>query len=239
MNLLPQEPSSRIAANLDAIKRRIAGAAARSGRRASDVRLIAVTKYAQMEWVRELVDQGVRSLGESRPQQFAERVDAFDVPIEWHFIGHLQRNKARLVVPHASLIHSVDSLRLLQRINDVAAESGIEPRVLLEVNVSGEPTKDGFAPDTLEREWPRLIAMPPAKICGLMTMAPACEDPEAARPFFAALRGLRERLAAQSPPETTLRELSVGMSGDYEVAIEEGATLVRIGSALFEGLPAH
>ncbi len=220
-----------------------------------------MTKYARLEWVRELLRLGVRLLGESRPQQFAERVGQIElpladaspsgtspcgvsqtgaadsqVPIEWHFIGHLQRNKVRLVLPHASLIHSVDSPRLLERIHHVAAETGIAPAVLLQVNVSGETTKGGFSPDALEREWPQLAATKPAKIVGLMTMAPASRDPEEARPFFAALRELRDRLARQSPPNVMLPELSMGMSGDFDVAIEEGATLIRVGSALFEGM---
>ncbi len=245
------EPLSHIAENLRGVRARIADAARRSGRSESEIRLVAVTKYARPEWVTELLRRGVRLLGESRPQQFAERAGEFEVPrldapqsgaadsrlpIEWHFIGHLQRNKVRLVLPHASLIHSVDSPRLLERIREVAAESGIAPAVLLQVNVSGEATKGGFAPDAVEQEWPQLVAAKPAKIVGLMTMAPASEDPEEARPFFAALRELRDRLAVQSPPDVTLSELSMGMSGDFDVAIEEGATLVRVGSALFEGM---
>lgn len=231
--------SSRIAENLNAVQGRIEEAADRAGREASEVRLVAVTKYAQLDWVQELVNQGVRSLGESRPQQFAQRVDAFDVPIDWHFIGHLQRNKVRLVLPHVALIHSVDSLRLLQRISDLSTELDLETRVLLEVNVSGEATKDGFSPEALQREWSQLIALPSVKICGLMTMAPAADDPETARPHFAALRTLRDRLASQSPAELSLSELSMGMSEDFDVAIEEGATLIRVGSALFDGLSSH
>ncbi len=260
------EPLSRIAENLRSVRGRIADAVGRSGRSESEIRLVAVTKYARLEWVSELLRLGVRLLGESRPQQFAERVGEIEVPrldvsrsdasqsdvsnadsprfdsqqsngpIEWHFIGHLQRNKVRLVLPHASLTHSVDSPRLLERVDEIAAESGIAPTVLLQVNVSGESTKGGFSPEALERDWSRLIAAKPAKIAGLMTMAPASDDPEDARSFFAALRELRDRLVLQSPPEVTLSELSMGMSGDFDVAIEEGATLIRVGSALFEGM---
>jgi pyridoxal phosphate enzyme (YggS family) len=211
-------------------------AAQRAGREASDVCLVAVTKYARLEWVRELVEAGERVLGESRPQQLVERAPQFEPSLRWHLIGHLQRNKVRPVLPLVELIQSIDSLRLLQRVNVVADELGLSPRVLLEVNVSGERTKDGFTPSELLRNWERLLEMRPATIDGLMTMAPESDDPERARPHFAALRELRDRLRAQSSPEVTLRELSMGMSGDFEVAIEEGATLIRIGSALFAGL---
>lgn len=203
------------------------------------MQLVAVTKYAPLDSVRALVDLGVVTLGESRPQQFAQRVAELDRAVDWHFIGHLQRNKVRMVVPHASLIHSIDSLRLLERVNQAASETDTSPRVLLEVNVSGEGSKDGFSPESLDREWEQLIAMTPARIVGLMTMAPAGDDPEQARPCFRALRHLRDELARRSPASIDLRELSMGMSGDFEVAVEEGATLIRVGSALFAGIAAN
>ncbi|MBX3437638.1 MAG: YggS family pyridoxal phosphate-dependent enzyme [Planctomycetaceae bacterium] len=217
----------------------MADAVRRAGRHEADVRLVAVTKYARLDWIRELLHCGCRVLGESRPQQFVQRVADVESPVEWHFIGHLQRNKARLVVPHAGVIHSVDSLRLLERINQIAVETRVTPQVLLEVNVSGESTKQGFVPETLEREWSQLVELSPVPLAGLMTMAPAYDDPEQARPVFRALRQLRDHLVTRSPVEVSLGELSMGMSGDFEVAIEEGATLVRVGSALFEGLSAE
>jgi PLP dependent protein len=231
--------SAQIAANLDAIRTRIAQAARRSGRRADNVRLIAVTKYARPEWVRALVDAGQLLLGESRPQQLIER--AADLPdgIEWHLIGHLQRNKVRAVLPHAALIHSIDSVRLAERISELAGQLSLTSRVLLEVNVSGEGSKDGFVPETLHRQWPELRVLPHLQIAGLMTMAPASDDPQDARQTFAGLRKVRDRLRHDSADPTELVELSMGMSGDFEVAVEEGATLVRVGSALFEGLPTE
>jgi PLP dependent protein len=229
--------SAQIAANLAAIRSRIVQAAQRSGRSADDVRLVAVTKYARPEWVRALVDAGHALLGESRPQQLIERAGLLPGQIEWHLIGHLQRNKVRAVLPHVALIHSVDSLRLAERISDIAGQMSLTPRVLLEVNVSGEESKDGFDPGQLQSEWPTLRALPNLQIAGLMTMAPAGEDEESARPTFRRLRTLRDALRSDAAGDAALSELSMGMSGDFEVAIEEGATLVRVGSALFEGLP--
>ena len=222
----------------------------RSGRDLSGVRLVAVTKYAEWDWIRALVALGQVDLAENRPQQFVERATRLESEVgsaaegaagcerpqvRWHLIGHLQRNKVRPVLPLVSLIHSVDSLRLLERIGVLAGELGLRPRVLLEVNVSGEPSKDGFTPAELEAAWPALMASQQVELEGLMTMAPESDDPEAARPVFRELRRLRDRLRDVSGRE--LPELSMGMSGDFEPAIEEGATLIRIGSRLFEGLP--
>src|SRR5690606_23309001 len=178
-------------------------------------------------------------LGESRPQQLIERAAALPAGIEWHLIGHLQRNKVRAVLPHAALIHSVDSLRLAERISDIAGQLSLTPRVLLEVNVSGEASKDGFDAGQLQSDWPTLRALPNLQIAGLMTMAPVSDDPQDARPTFQGLRNLRDTLLSDAVDDPALSELSMGMSGDFEIAVEEGATLVRIGSALFEGLPGE
>ena len=156
--------------------------------------------------------------------------------VRWHFIGHLQRNKVKPVLPLTTLIHSVDSQRLLERISEVAVELSHRPRVLLEVNVSGEASKDGLTIADLTSQWDTLQAVPNVDVVGLMTMAPLADDPEAARPVFRELRQLRDQLAARAAPHVRLTELSMGMSGDFAVAIDEGATLVRIGSRLFEGL---
>ncbi|MCH8830334.1 MAG: YggS family pyridoxal phosphate-dependent enzyme [Planctomycetes bacterium] len=228
--------ATRIAANVRSVHDRIAAACDRADRVASDVTLIAVTKYAEPEWVRELVSLGVIELGESRPQQLIERVGDFPTSVHWHLIGHLQRNKARRVLPLTTLIHSVDSLRLLSAIDRLAEELDLRPRVLLEVNVAGETAKHGFDPQQLPTVWDEICAHERVQIEGLMTMAPRESDPENARPVFQRLRELRDELASRSTAPATLPVLSMGMSGDFEIAIEAGATHVRIGSRLYEGL---
>ena len=211
-------------------------AAARAGRPVDSINLVAVTKYAQLEWVRELVALGMLDLGESRPQQLAARSKELSAKIRWHMIGHLQRNKAEDVLAVATLIHSVDSTRLFEQLAKSAQKLGVRPRILLEVNVSGEASKDGFDPDALRAAWPQFVANPDLIIDGLMTMAPLDHDAEMARPVFRRLRELRDELRSKSNDQHPLSELSMGMSGDFEVGIEEGATLIRIGSSLFEGL---
>jgi len=176
-------------------------------------------------------------LGESRPQQLLSKVQAIsDPPIEWHLIGHLQRNKIRRVLPVVSLIHSVDSLRLLEAIDRVAAEGGLRPRVLLEVNVSHERAKHGFSESDMPEAVERLAAISNVTVCGLMAMAGLESDQDETRREFARLRELRDRLRRAVPEGHSLDALSMGMSGDFEEAIEEGATIVRVGSALFEGI---
>ncbi|HUE13202.1 MAG TPA: YggS family pyridoxal phosphate-dependent enzyme [Planctomycetaceae bacterium] len=229
---------SLIAANYAQVSGQIAEACRRAGRLASGVRLVAVTKSAEIAWIEALLAIGIRDLAESRPQQLGERALLLDKSVCWHLVGHLQRNKVRKVLPAASWIHSVDTLPLLRRIDDVAGELGLRPRLLLEVNVSGETGKNGFRPNELVAAWPAVAAVSNVDIAGLMTMAPWTESPEAARPVFSGLRALRDQLTASSST-VELPELSMGMSGDFEVAIEEGATLVRIGTSLFEGLEPH
>jgi PLP dependent protein len=224
--------------NYQRVCERIAQAAARAGRQPDEVGLIAVTKYAELDWVRALLSIGVRELGESRPQQLAARsAELAGAGIHWHLIGHLQRNKVKLVLPLVTLIHSLDSVRLAAEIDEVAAKLDLRPRVLVEVNLTGEKAKHGFERDELIAAWEALVRLPRLRIEGLMTMAAYSDAPEDARRTFAALRELRDELRRMSPPELALPHLSMGMTGDFEVAIEEGATLVRIGSALWEGLP--
>lgn len=223
----------RLAEKLHTVHQHIAEAAWQSGRDPSDVTLIAVTKYAELEWVRGLYDLGVRDFGESRPQQLVERAALLPADVRWHLIGHLQRNKAALVLPHVALIHSVDSLRLAKQLSSDAVKQNRTAAILLEVNVSGEQQKDGFAPDDLRRDWPALLALPQLSIQGLMTMAPLSDDAAASRPHFQALRTLRDELQSL-PGSPALPQLSMGMSGDYEAGITEGATYVRVGSALFD-----
>jgi pyridoxal phosphate enzyme (YggS family) len=229
---------SRIAENLARIRARIDAACRRAGRTAADVLFVAVTKSARLEWIEALIAQGVRDLGESRPQQLLERAAQITTPVHWHLIGHLQRNKVRKILPVAECVHSIDSLALATRVDGLAAELGLRPRLMLEVNVSGEDSKDGFAPEHLESDWAALTTLSHVEIHGLMTMAPLSDEPEDSRATFQRLRELRDRLAARpgSPP---LVELSMGMSGDFDVAIEEGATMVRVGTSLFEGLPGQ
>ncbi len=226
----------KIAENVADIRERIARAAQRSGRAAERIALVAVTKYVSAEMIRPLVAAGCLELGESRPQQFWEKAAALaDLPIRWHLIGHLQRNKVRRTLPLVAMIQSVDSQRLLVAIDEEASEMDPIP-ILLEVNVSGESAKHGFSPDEIE---PLLAELPNhanVSVRGLMCMAGFEGGPDEARRDFATLRQLRDRLRPACPPGVTLDELSMGMSGDFEEAIEEGATIVRVGSALFEGV---
>lgn len=225
-----------ISRNLNEVRHAIEAACTRASRSPEDVQLVAVTKYADLDWVRGLIEAGQHHLGESRAQQMCQRVKELPDDIHWHMIGHLQRNKVDMVVPVTELIHSIDSLRLLRKIDSSAAVAGKRQRVLLEVNVSGEEAKDGFAPTELSNHWPELLNLQNVDIQGLMTMAPRVDDPESTRPFFRQLREFRDELVDHSEGRLGLPELSMGMSGDFEIAIEEGATQVRIGSRLFGGL---
>jgi PLP dependent protein len=228
---------ARIAENLRQVREHIASAAVRSGRTGQEIQLVAVTKYVGTAEIRAVVAAGCAALGESRPQQLWERAEALaDLPICWHFIGHLQRNKIRRTLPLAAMIHSVDSLRLVEALEQTAGELSLRVPVLLEVNTSGETAKGGFAPGEIEPELAALADFRHLEIRGLMCMAALEGGLDVARRNFAALRILRDRLRANCPANIALDELSMGMSGDYEVAIEEGATIVRVGSALFEGL---
>jgi pyridoxal phosphate enzyme (YggS family) len=228
---------ARIAENLADVRHRIAEAAARSGRNAEDVSLVAVTKYVGEAEVRALVEAGCGLLGESRPQQLWEKAEALgELPVRWHMVGHLQRNKVRRTLPLVEMIESADSPRLIAAIDRIAGELSRRVPLLLEVNVSGESAKHGFEPAALEACLDELAGYGNVEIRGLMCMARLEGGPEAARGDFAQLRGLRDRLKECCPEGIALDELSMGMSGDYEVAIEEGATIVRIGSALFRGV---
>jgi PLP dependent protein len=230
------EFASQLRQNLQAVEQRISQACLRSGRPRSAVTMVAVTKYAQWPWVEALVETGQLDLGENRPQQLVERAALLTKPVTWHLIGHLQSNKAKSVLPVAPWIHSIDSLKLLSIVDRLAGELSLRPQLLLEVNVTGEATKYGFTPEELRVGWSAVVGCEHVEVCGLMTMAAIVEDPELARPAFQNLRTLRDELQAISPAGMSLPHLSMGMTSDFEVAIEEGATFVRIGSALFEGL---
>lgn len=218
--------------SLAILKNRIAEAATRSGRSASEIELVVVSKGQPIEKMRALVDAGTKLFGESRLQEATSKITMLPARLRWHYIGHLQSNKVRKALPLFELIHSVDNEELASTIDRIASEIGLFPRVLLEVNVSGEGTKYGFSPEALKVSLEKLLRLPRLQVEGLMTMAPLASDPETARPYFARLRELRDALATSTgAPLTTL---SMGMSGDYKVAIEEGATLVRVGSAIFK-----
>ncbi len=236
---------SRLLENLSTVRERVAAAALRSGRRADAVTLVAVTKYVAVDVIYELVEAGCGDLGEARPQALRAKANELALRLEhaaarmaaprWHLIGHLQRNKVAAVLPWTAMIHSADSLALLEAIEAAAAKSNRLADVLIEVNVSGEAAKHGFSPDQVE---PVLAAVPSLehiRVNGLMCMAAHDADEKTVRRNFASLRELGERLMARQP-DIHLEHLSMGMSGDYELAIEEGATMVRVGSALFEGI---
>lgn len=231
------EAARQIAENVARVQDRIAAAAERSGRSASDVSLVAVTKYVGPDEVRALVAVGCRNFGESRPQELWRKADALrDASIHWHLIGHLQRNKIRRTLPMVSMIHSGDSERLFSAVDEHCKQTSRTMDLLLAVNISGDESKHGFAPSELEASFAAMASLESVRIRGLMAMASATGGLGRARQDFEKLRQLRDRLVPLCPPTMTLNELSMGMSGDFEVAIEEGATIVRVGSELFKGL---
>jgi pyridoxal phosphate enzyme (YggS family) len=231
------EIASRIADNLASVRNQIAAAAQRSGRAAEAVTLVAVTKSAPPEIARRLVEFGATDLGESRPQELWSKAHVLSkVDVRWHLIGHLQRNKIRRTLSHLELVHSVDSRRLLVAIDEEARAIGRVAPLLLEVNISGDITKTGLPPAELAATLENAALLPNVAVRGLMGMAALAGGRGAAQRDFSRLRELRDRLAKNAPGEISLAELSMGMSGDFEIAIEEGATLVRVGSALFEGI---
>lgn len=234
------------------VRERIAAACQRAGRSPAEVKLVAVTKYVDADLIRLLLSLGCVDLGENRVQQLgdrASRVGGSPIGLDaapqagaprWHMIGHLQRNKVKPLLRCCTIVHSLDSTRLAEELNARAAESGISVDVLIEVNVAGEAAKSGASVDdalSIARLASRLSAL---RVRGLMTMAPLDTDAETARPVFRGLRELREEWLARGDLPKDARHLSMGMSHDFESAIEEGATIVRVGSALFEGiLPAR
>ena len=230
---------ARLQENLHSVQQRIADAAAKSGRSQDEVTLVAVTKYVDASVTEAMFRCGQIQLGESRPQVLWDKADALaGCNVQWHLIGHLQRNKVKRTVPHCHLIQSVDSLRLLRTINSAAEELNLVTNCLLEVNVSREEAKHGFAAAELETVLSAAAELDFIRITGLMAMASLHGDAGKNRLEFAELRELKDRLQGFTADNIQLRELSMGMSRDFEAAIEEGATLVRIGSVLFEGVRA-
>jgi pyridoxal phosphate enzyme (YggS family) len=226
-----------VAENLNAVRERIAKAAARAGRDPGSITLVAVTKTVPVERIREAMAAGQRVFGENRVQEAQDKVQILGRDVQWHLIGHLQRNKVRFVSELFNLIHSVDSLPLAQEIDRRAAQHGTVMPILIQVNVGDETTKSGVAlPDTLSLVQ-AVAALSHVAIRGLMCIPPALEDPEMVRPYFAQLRALAEQIDQAHLPTVAMTDLSMGMSHDYEVAIEEGATMVRVGSAIFGPRP--
>lgn len=215
---------------LEEVRGRIAAAARRASRSPDEVTLVAVTKSFPADVVVAALDAGATDIGENRAQELKEKAIAVPRDVRWHFIGHLQTNKARTVVGIARLIHSVDRYGLAEEIGRRARSSAHPQDVLIEVNVSGEPTKHGVEPAQALALAERVAALDGLRVRGLMTMAPFAEDPERSRPYFADLRELGERVASSVPDAAGL---SMGMTRDFEIAVEEGATLVRVGEAIF------
>jgi len=226
---------SAIEENLERVRANISAAAQKAGRSVEEVRLVAVSKTHPAESVREAHHAGQNLFGESRVQEARAKIPELPSSLEWHFIGHLQKNKIRHALPLFELFHSVDSLALASDINRIADEIGSRPRVLLEVNVSGEGSKYGFRPEVLQAEIENLLALPRLTIEGLMTIPPLAPEAESSRKFFVKLRELRDSL--QTEFQLRLPELSMGMTNDYPVAVEEGATMVRVGTAIFGERP--
>jgi pyridoxal phosphate enzyme (YggS family) len=220
-----------IAENLERVRAQIADAATKSGRSLEDIELVAISKTHEVEKVRAVFDAGQQLFGESRVQEARTKIPQLPSAARWHFVGRLQKNKIRHGLPLFELFHSIDSIALAREMNRIAEEEGLHPRVLLEVNVAGEGSKIGFAPDALRAEMEALLELPRLTIEGLMTIPPLAPAAEESRRFFVALRELRNQIEHEFGAK--IPQLSMGMSGDFRVAIEEGATLVRVGTAIF------
>jgi pyridoxal phosphate enzyme (YggS family) len=225
---------SSIADRLAGIRGRIDAAARSAGRDPSSVRLIAVSKTFPVEFVREAYAAGQRDFGENRVQEALQKIaGSTDLSIRWHLLGHLQTNKARKAATAFGMIQSVDGLELLQKLDAAAADTGQTPELLLQVDLAGETTKYGVPAAEVPRLFDAAAECRSARVVGLMTLPPLPDVPEDARPWFRRLRDLRDQWRASGVPASMLRELSMGMSGDFEVAVQEGATMVRVGTAIF------
>ena len=237
---------SKISDRLNQIEEKVAAACARSGRDKSEIRLIVVTKTAPLDGIKEVIELGYRDLGENRTQHlkqvatevaefFAEKGETENTNMNWHMIGHLQRNKVKQVLKIASLIHSVDTLRLAEEVNTVAGKLHITPEVLIQVNCSEEPQKYGAPVGAATHLAEQIATMPNLRLSGLMTMAPLTLNKDVVRACFVRAREIFEEIHGEKVAGEQFRILSMGMSQDYEIAIEEGATMLRIGSAIFAG----
>jgi pyridoxal phosphate enzyme (YggS family) len=224
-----------VAENLERVREQIVAAGAKAGRTGNEIELVAITKTHPVEKVREAVEAGHTVFGESRVQEARAKIPELPANLRWHFVGHLQKNKIRHALPLFELFHGVDSLALAQEMNRIAAEEGGHSRVLLEVNVAGEGTKFGFKAETLRTEMEPLLELPRLSIEGLMCIPPLADEAESSRNYFAQLRELRDSIEKEF--DVKLPHLSMGMTHDFWIAVEEGATLVRVGTAIFGERP--
>jgi PLP dependent protein len=224
--------------NILAIRRNIAAAATKAGRNPAEVKLMAVSKTVDDQRILAAIDAGVDMVGENYIQEAKRKIESMGHGIEWHFIGHLQTNKAKYAVKLFDMIHSVDRMELAQELDKRSANFGKTSNVLIEVNVSGEASKSGVPLNEALTLVAAVSELKHLSIQGLMTMPPWFDNPEDARPYFVALRELKERINLANIDRVQMRELSMGMSGDYQVAIEEGSTIVRIGTAIFGKRPS-
>jgi pyridoxal phosphate enzyme (YggS family) len=217
------------------VRERIDAAARRSGREAAAVRLIAVSKTVSVEAIQEATNAGCRSFGENRVQEALSKMEALAqfIDLEWHLIGPVQTNKVKAIPARFALIHSIDRVEIARRLHDLLTKRGMIQSVLLEVNIAGEESKHGFQPESLTDAVGQIAGFRSLQVVGLMTIPPVATDPEEARPHFRHMKKLASHLEEQHIPGVVMRELSMGMSNDFECAIEEGATMVRLGTALF------
>lgn len=227
---------SDISCNLETVEKNICEACRRAGRKREEVKLIAVSKTKPTEDIREAIHCGIRSFGENKVQELTGKITELSdirVPLEWHMIGHLQSNKVRPLIGHAALIHSVDSLHLAEVIEQESARIETVTQILLEINIAGEDSKFGIRPGDAEELVRKIAVFPHVRICGLMTVAPYTEDPESNREYFRQMRKLLIDIGSKNIDNVTMDVLSMGMTGDYEVAVEEGATCIRVGTGIF------
>lgn len=227
-----------VADRLAHVRARIDAAARSAGRNPSSVRLVAISKTLPLSAIREAYAAGQRDFGENRVQEALSKIAAgTDMAIRWHLVGHLQTNKARKAGPAFAVMHGIDSVDLLHKLDAAAAEAGTTPDLLIQVDLAGEATKHGVPPDEVPPLFEAAAGCRAARVTGLMTVPPRPDDAEDARPYFARLRALRDGWRNAGVPDSMLRELSMGMSGDFEVAIQEGSTMVRVGTAIFGSRP--
>ena len=219
--------------NIQNVRKNINEACLRCGRDPKEVTLIAVSKTKPVEDVRAAMAAGMEYFGENKVQELTVKMDAITQPLHWNRIGHLQKNKVKYIVGRVDLIHSVDSVDLARKIQTEAAKKKVEANILLEVNVSGEESKFGVRPENLEDVVRKIAVLPNVHIKGLMTVAPFTQDPEENRQYFKNLRNLAVDIKSKNIDNVTMSVLSMGMTGDYTVAIEEGATMVRVGTGIF------
>lgn len=219
--------------NVAEVEARIQAACERAGRRREEVTLIAVSKTKPVRDIYEVMETGIKDFGENKVQEMCDKMEMIQQPLNWHMIGHLQRNKVKYIVDKATLIHSVDSLRLAQQISQEAQKKSVESNILIEVNVAEEESKFGLSTAEVIQMVEEISKLPSVHIKGLMTVAPFTDNPEENRPYFRNLKQLAVDIAEKNNDNVTMSVLSMGMTGDYEVAIEEGATMVRVGTGIF------